>query len=61
MHIHRLDALARDNDLAPFARALCMRVIQQRAMVNGIKVAKEMVDSEMVESIRADIATSLPS
>jgi glycerol-3-phosphate acyltransferase PlsX len=32
-----------------------------RAMVNGIKVAKEMVDSEMVESIRVAISTSLPS
>jgi hypothetical protein len=30
-------------------------------MVNGIKVAKEMVDSEMVESIRAAISSSLPS
>ncbi|MSZ56567.1 MAG: phosphate--acyl-ACP acyltransferase, partial [Actinobacteria bacterium] len=32
-----------------------------RAMVNGIKVAKEMVDSGMVESIRAAISSSLPS
>jgi glycerol-3-phosphate acyltransferase PlsX len=32
-----------------------------RAMVNGIKVAKEMVDADMVGAIRAAIATSLPS
>ncbi len=32
-----------------------------RAMLNGIKVAKEMVDSEMVEAIRQAISTSLPS